>query len=187
MHFKYENISQYHAVPLAASEHRVSAELCHEDGLCCAAEYALQPAEGSTGRYLLLANSALVEMDGFYEIYTQVCAVLFCSGAEADSCAVPDGGVGAAEGGDESSEGPESSGMRLWELRGRFATPHVFPSVLRRDLTLDEEWTWADQHPLKVMGFGAPSEDLLVASLYGRWYERDVPIVGPRHLEGIDG
>lgn len=169
--FKHEDLSRYnHLLLQEAAADPVTASLCHNDGLCCSATYTF-PGNASTtaaGHYMLLAYSGLVEKE-VYPMYNQVCSVVFCLSDEVNSCARIEG-----------EDAPLASSFLLQEVSGTFGAPHVFPSVMRRNLTLVSEQLWnTESNPLSqnqhetaihVTGETGP---LLSVTLLGRWYQRD--------------
>ncbi|KAK8388840.1 hypothetical protein O3P69_020657 [Scylla paramamosain] len=171
MVFIHEDLSRYNHLLLEEAASSVTASLCHNDGLCCNVSYTFPGNTSMTGHYMLLAYSGLVEKGGgVYSMYIQVCSVVFCLSDEVNSCARVEG-----------EDPPLASSFLLQEVSGMFGTLHVFPSVMRRDLTLVSEHLWdfnsiplsRDQRKtvIHVTGETGP---LLSVTLMGRWYQRDL-------------
>merc|ERR1712142_1060383 len=79
----WDDISNYTHVVLEKGEEQ-QQQACHVDGLCCDISYSLS----SDLIYMLVAYSGTVEKGfGDYNIYTQICGLLWCPSAnDVNSC-----------------------------------------------------------------------------------------------------
>lgn len=172
MVFIHEDLSRYNHLVLEqeGTDSPVTASLCHNDSLCCSVTYTAPGNTSKTGHYMLLAYSGPVEKGGgVYSMFTQVCSVVFCLSDDVNSCARI-----------EDEDVPLDSTFFVQEAGGEFEALHVFPSVMRRDLTLAEEHLWSfdniplsgNQHEASIHVTGDPGP-LLSVTLMGRWYQRD--------------
>lgn len=172
MVFIHEDLTQYNHVLLEWQEADtpVTVLLCHNDSLCCSVSYTTPGNITRTGHYMLLAYSGLVvKGSGVYSMFTQVCSVVFCLNDDISSCARI-----------EDEDPPLTSNFLPQKVRGLFKAPHVFPSLLLRNLSLAPESLWSyDSIPLTnyqheslihVTGDVGP---FLSLTLMGRWYQRD--------------
>lgn len=98
-----------------------------------------------------------------YQIYSQVCAVVWCIGEDHRTCAAVDVLV------------PEEDVFGPFTLEGDFSVDMVFPVAMSRNMTLVPN----SMFPSTVNGSTFYIEaregiaSLMSIALFGRWYERD--------------
>lgn len=178
MVFIHEDLTRYNHVVLdwQEADSPVTVSLCHNDSLCCSVSYTTPGNITMTGHYMLLAYSGPVEKgSGVYSMFTQVCSVVFCLNDDVSSCARI-----------EDEDPPLVSNFIPQEIKGLFKAPHVFPSLLLRDLSLAPEHLWSyDSVPLtsyqheSLVSVAGDVGPLLSLTLMGRWYQRDGDVTPP--------
>lgn len=158
----YDDLSNYTQVVLQKGDSQVvqHAEACHDDGLCCHLAYT--PAGNLT--YSLLAYSGVVVQGfGTYQIYAQICTVVWCRSEDVATCG-------------QLGDLPGADAFPAFTIYADFAVDHVYPAMFTRDLALVEndlyDYSCDDQRSCTISTSAAVPE-LMTAGFYGRWYERD--------------
>ncbi|XP_047468299.1 pantetheinase-like [Penaeus chinensis] len=158
----YDDMSNYTQVVLQKGDSQAvqHAEACHDDGLCCHLAYT--PAGNLT--YSLLAYSGVVVQGfGAYQIYAQICAVVWCHSEDVATCGRLD-------------DLPGADAFPAFTIYADFAVDHVYPAMFTRDLALVEndlyDYSCDDQRSCTISTSAAVPK-LMTAGFYGRWYERD--------------
>jgi len=147
----------------------VRKTLCHTDTFCCTVDYTILTNE--TPHYALFAYNGTVDKgSGVYTMFTQNCAVIYCTNLTSfESCA--------------NINSPHENlltSFRLKELRGVFDTKFVYPSIFNLDFKLADVNSWrkdlvvADDNKYNVsLNVLLDIDNILSASLFGRYYELD--------------
>uniref|UniRef100_A0A646QD10 Vascular non-inflammatory molecule 2 n=1 Tax=Hemiscolopendra marginata TaxID=943146 RepID=A0A646QD10_9MYRI len=163
----FQRLRNFSHIFLESKEESVS--LCEND-LCCHLSYSF--AETPSKDLYTLAFSNAYHPFGRYKVYAQVCSVLRCESKDIENC----GRV------------PETSTSAIFTsltLTGSFATTTLFPSILATDLQSlpDSEWDFSQGNCTEQkdgMKYGGritlkstASKPIMVASIYGRVYDRD--------------
>lgn len=172
----HENISFYSYQTLEINEspfpnRTKRVKVCHLDTFCCEVEY-LYPHEnnpvGGPNYSLLVYNGTVAKGSGVYEMWTQVCGVVFCTERDINSCTPLD------------APQPElNTTFRLRSIQGQFDTKFIYPSVFSLNFSLinNELWSYADSSNEtdwnSVLSINGDIPNLLTAALFGRWYSLD--------------
>uniref|UniRef100_A0A4D5R9V4 Pantetheinase n=1 Tax=Scolopendra viridis TaxID=118503 RepID=A0A4D5R9V4_SCOVI len=163
----FQSLKNFSHVFLESKEDNLS--LCEND-LCCHLSYSFQ--KKSDGDLYTLAISNAYQPFGSYKFYMQVCGVMRCENTDIESC----GRVPAKS---------MSATFNSLTLTGSFATSTLFPSILGTDLQSipDAEWEFSKgncteekdgmKYGGKITLKSTASKPIMVASIYGRDYERD--------------
>ncbi|KAK7036659.1 hypothetical protein SK128_007973, partial [Halocaridina rubra] len=168
--FYHEDLSLYNSSSLdkTDTEQVLIKTVCSDDGFCCDLTYSYLLNQSEMGLYKLFAYSGLVEKgDGVYSMYTQTCSVVYCLSDEVNSCARIEG------------REPEHSTLRVFEVRGTFASGDIYPSVFTQYLKLEDSSNWnftLAQYPEYYhasMFMHEKTENLLAITMFSRWYARD--------------
>uniref|UniRef100_A0ACB8FUP6 Uncharacterized protein n=2 Tax=Sphaerodactylus townsendi TaxID=933632 RepID=A0ACB8FUP6_9SAUR len=144
----YDN---YTFMPIMETEG--SIHVC-SNTLCCDLNY--QRFVLSDELYALGAFDGLHTVHGTY--YVQACVIVKCAGLDYSTC---------------GQEVTKAAGLIDFQLQGNFSTAFVFPLLLRSGVTLDfaDHLGWKNRY--YFMHKKGASTGLVVAGLYGRWYEKD--------------
>merc|ERR1711962_31510 len=157
----WDDLSNYTGAVLEKGE-GLHVEACHLDGLCCEMTYDLS----SDLTYMLVAYSGTVE-EGFgdYNIYTQICGLVWCNSADdINSCTHFENGL------------PDDDEIGPFEISGNMQCEKAFSTVFHRDFLLVDnslyDFTHGDDGVFTIQTSEA-TPNLMSAGLYGRWYARD--------------
>uniref|UniRef100_S4R860 Biotinidase n=1 Tax=Petromyzon marinus TaxID=7757 RepID=S4R860_PETMA len=128
-------------------------QVCHGE-LCCWLTYR---SSGDVRElYALGAFDGLHTVNGRY--YTQVCALVRCSGEERASCGQPV---------------TQASTLVDFTLRGNFRMQHVYPCILGSGMRLEAPDSFRRDAGERFLTATATEHGLITAEMYGRDYERD--------------
>lgn len=160
----YDDLSNYTQV-LLAHDDRVGgdavqyAKACHDDGLCCDLSYL----PTGTLNYSLLAYSGVVVEGEDYQIYCQICAVVWCPTNDVTTCAYVSDGI------------PEPDQFGAFTITGTFSTSYVYPVMIRRNLDIvgNDHFSDVSDGVTYTMSTQDPTDSVLSAGYFARWYERD--------------
>ncbi|XP_078714124.1 biotinidase isoform X1 [Lampetra fluviatilis] len=129
-------------------------QVCHGE-LCCWLTFRC--SGDARELYALGAFDGLHTVNGRY--YTQVCALVRCSGEERASCGQPV---------------TQASTLVDFTLRGNFSTQHVYPCILGSEMRLEAPDSFRrDAGGERFLTATATEHGLITAEMYGRDYERD--------------
>ncbi|XP_042885788.1 pantetheinase-like [Penaeus japonicus] len=159
----HDDLSNYTQVVLAKGDSQVvqHAEACHEDGLCC---HLLYTPTGNLTYSLLSYSGTVVQGFGEYQIYAQICAVVWCRSEDVATCGQLEDGL------------PANDVFPTFTIYADFSVDHVYPAMFTRDLVLVENDLYdygCDDQRSCTISTSAAVPDLMTAGFYGRWYERD--------------
>ncbi|XP_004422389.1 PREDICTED: vascular non-inflammatory molecule 2 [Ceratotherium simum simum] len=132
--------------------------VCQKD-LCCHLSYRMLGKEENEV-YVLGAFSGL--RGRRRREYWQVCTMLKCKTTDLTTCGWP---VDTA-----------STRFEMFSLSGTFGTEYVFPEVLLTKIHLSPGKFEVLQDG-RLVNKNGPSEPILTASLFGRWYTKDSPSI----------
>lgn len=159
----YDDLSNYTQVQLVHDDEfggaMQNAEACHNDGLCCSLSYV--PTENLN--YSLLAYSGVVVEGEDYQIYCQICAVVWCPTDDVNTCAHISDGV------------PEPDQFGSFTISANFSTSYVYPVMIKRNLDLIDNDHFSDVSVgfSFTMSTHEPTDSVLSAGYFARWFERD--------------
>lgn len=156
----HENISLYAHKIIAPGK---VEHVCYHDTFCCEVEYITHPLV-STATYMLLAyNGTVAKGSGVYNMWTEVCSVVYCTDRDIMTCTNIDSPVTGVE-----------TGFKLKRISGRFDTPYIYPAVFGLNFKLIEDsWNLVKYNTSTTLQANTSIGNILTASLFGRWYALD--------------
>ncbi|KAA0202455.1 hypothetical protein HAZT_HAZT009234 [Hyalella azteca] len=160
----HEDLSIYERMVLPPTEtgETNSVSQCHDDGLCCHLTYE---HSSSNLTYQLLTYSGVVKKGGdIYQIYEQVCAVVWCESENWRTCARLD-----------LFEPPQDT-FGPFNMQGNFSCETVFPVGLTRDFNLIPNSVYSVNSvndSLYTMTSDQGTYNTMTVALFGRWYAKD--------------
>lgn len=158
--FMYDDLSNYSHVllPRTVSGDPQTVDLCHGEEVCCSLTYTLT----SSLNYSFLAYSGLMlQGNGTYAMYIQVCSVIWCQTDDVNTCSR------------FGSELPPDDEFGAFTISGNFTAEHIYPIAYSRNLTLIDNDLYSVTADGKTLSAPQRSQNLMTAGLMARLYERD--------------
>ncbi|XP_050733332.1 pantetheinase-like isoform X3 [Eriocheir sinensis] len=159
----YDDLSNYSHVslpPKASGEPQV-VELCHGGEICCSLTYT----STSNLNYSLLAYSGLLIINnGQFNLYIQVCSVVWCQTDDVNTCSHISDGL------------PPNDEFGPFTISGNFSSDPLYPTVITRNLTLigNDLYSVTVDGNIHTLTVPQESPNIMTAGLVARWYERDL-------------
>ena len=108
-------------------------------------------------------SGVLKKGGGTYQIYSQVCGIVWCDGLNWETCSIVDQFV------------PKGDEFGPFTLSGTYSVNAVFPVGLTRNLTLipNSYLNFTAQESVFSIEANETINDLMSVAVFGRWFERD--------------